>query len=94
VKQSKASSGSAPTVEPVTKLAVAFIAMDVPDFDRMAAVVAELEEMCRKAKELRIELDAARNQGRFWRGSRDVNKHVSPRDNLAEQRTRKATSTK
>jgi len=58
--------------------------VDAPDFDRIAALLKELEDMCSRAKELRTELEAARRQGRFWTSSRDAKKRFNPDNILAE----------
>ena len=56
--------------------------MIAPDFDRIARLTRELEDMCLRAKELRAELHAARQQGRFW-----------PSDICPSRQTQKTSST-
>ena len=59
-------------------------AVGKPDFDRIAELLKELEDMCSRAKELRAELEAARSEGRFWRHAQDVKRPFSLDEILAE----------
>ena len=47
--------------------------MTSPDFGRIAALLEKLEAMCQRARELRAELESARNRRQSWPGSREAN---------------------
>jgi hypothetical protein len=57
--------------------------MIAPDFDRIAKLTRDLEDMCLRAKELRAELHAARQQGPCW----------PPSDICPSRQTQKTSST-
>lgn len=72
------------------KICIRVAVMDAPDFNRIAAIIKELEDMCLRAKDLREELETARAQGQLWPRSQDVKKHSNPSDTLAEAADTKA----